>query len=180
MNLRKTRIPEVVVLEPKLYRDERGFFLESYNQRVFEELGIRRSFVQDNQSRSSRNVLRGLHYQIGKPQGKLVRVVVGSIWDVAVDIRRSSPTFGQWVAEELSEENQHILWIPEGFAHGLLVTSERADVLYKATDFYAPSCERTLLWNDPELAIPWPVSGDPQLSAKDRVGLPLGQAEVFE
>jgi dTDP-4-dehydrorhamnose 3,5-epimerase len=180
MNLVKTCIPDVVVLEPKVFGDERGFFLESYNRRTFEELGIDRDFVQDNHSRSQRNVLRGLHYQVGQPQGKLVRVVAGAIWDVAVDLRRSSPSFGQWVAEELSAENRRMVWIPEGFAHGFVVISESADVLYKATDFYAPQCERSLLWNDSELAIPWPLAGEAQLSAKDRAGLPLRQCEVFE
>jgi dTDP-4-dehydrorhamnose 3,5-epimerase len=180
MNLIRTRIPDVMVLQPKVFGDERGFFLESYNQRTLQELGIARSFVQDNHSRSVRDVLRGLHYQLGRPQGKLIRVVAGSIWDVAVDIRRSSPTFGQWVAEELSAENKKIFWIPEGFAHGFVVTSESADVLYKATDFYAPECERSLLWNDSALAIPWPLAGEARLSAKDRAGLPLRQCEVFE
>lgn len=180
MNLIRTKIPEVWVLEPKVFGDDRGFFLESYNQKTFEEIGLGRNFVQDNHSRSAQHVLRGLHYQLGQPQGKLVRVVSGSIWDVAVDIRRSSPTFGQWVAEELSEENKRMFWIPEGFAHGFIVTSARADVLYKATDFYAPGGERSLLWNDPELAIAWPLTGEPLLSQKDRAGLLLSQAELFE
>jgi dTDP-4-dehydrorhamnose 3,5-epimerase len=180
MKITKTRIPEVVVLEPQVFGDERGFFLESYNQKSFEEIGLGRTFVQDNHSRSARNVLRGLHYQLERPQGKLVRVVSGSIWDVAVDIRRSSPTFGEWVGEELSEGNKRMLWIPEGFAHGFLVSSERADVLYKVTDFRAPSGERRLLWNDPQLAIDWPLRDDPLLSQKDRDGLLLSQAEVFE
>jgi len=170
----------VLVVEPKVFGDDRGFFFESYNAKSFEEFGLKRIFVQDNHSRSARNVLRGLHYQLAQPQGKLVRVVSGSIWDVAVDIRRSSPTFGQWVGEELSAENKRMFWIPEGFAHGFCVTSESADVLYKATDFYAPSCERSLLWNDPALEINWPLSGEPLLSQKDRAGLVLGQAEVFE
>jgi dTDP-4-dehydrorhamnose 3,5-epimerase len=180
MNLKRTRIAEVLVVEPKVFGDDRGFFFESYNAKSFEEFGLKRIFVQDNHSRSARNVLRGLHYQLAQPQGKLVRVVSGSIWDVAVDIRRSSPTFGQWVGEELSAENKRMFWIPEGFAHGFCVTSESADVLYKATDFYAPSCERSLLWNDPALEINWPLSGEPLLSQKDRAGLVLGQAEVFE
>lgn len=170
----------MLVVEPKVFGDDRGFFFESYNAKSFEEFGLKRIFVQDNHSRSARNVLRGLHYQLAQPQGKLVRVVSGSIWDVAVDIRRSSPTFGQWVGEELSAENKRMFWIPEGFAHGFCVTSESADVLYKATDFYAPSCERSLLWNDPALEINWPLSGEPLLSQKDRAGLVLGQAEVFE
>jgi dTDP-4-dehydrorhamnose 3,5-epimerase len=180
MNIRKTKIPEVLLLEPKVFGDDRGFFLESYNQKNLEEFGLTRNFVQDNHSRSVRNVLRGLHYQLRQPQGKLVRVVSGSIWDVAVDIRRSSPTFGQWVGEELSAENKRIFWIPEGFAHGFVVTSNSADVLYKATEFYAPSYERSLRWNDPQLGIPWPLSGDPLLSQKDRAGQPFSQAELFE
>lgn len=180
MKITKTRIPEVVVLEPKVFGDERGFFLESYNRKSFEEIGLKQCFVQDNHSRSARNVLRGLHYQLGQPQGKLVRVVAGAIWDVAVDIRRRSATFGQWVAEELSEENKRMLWIPEGFAHGFIVTSNSADVLYKATGFYAPAHERSLLWNDPQLGITWPLSGEPLLSQKDRAGLPLSRADVFE
>ena len=179
MKLTRTRIADVAVVEPEVFGDERGFFLESYHRRKFEGLGLSREFVQDNHSRSARNVLRGLHYQIGQPQGKLVRVVAGSIWDVAVDLRRSSPTFGQWVAEELSEQNKRMLWVPEGFAHGFLVTSASADVLYKTTDFYAPHCERSLLWNDPQLAIAWPLSGDPVVSQKDLAGLPLSEAEVF-
>jgi dTDP-4-dehydrorhamnose 3,5-epimerase len=180
MNIRKTKIPEVLLFEPKVFGDHRGFFLESYNQKSFEASGLKRNFVQDNHSRSVRNVVRGLHYQIGQPQGKLVRVVVGTIWDVAVDIRRSSPTFGQWVGEELSAENKCIFWIPEGFAHGFIVISDSADVLYKATDFYAPSGERSLLWNDPQLGIPWPLSGEPLLSQKDRTGISFNQAELFE
>jgi dTDP-4-dehydrorhamnose 3,5-epimerase len=180
MKLTKTKIPEVLVLEPQVFGDERGFFLESYNAKSFEKFGLKRVFVQDNHSRSARNVLRGLHYQLGQPQGKLVRVVSGAIWDVAVDIRRSSPSFGQWVGVELSAENKRIFWVPEGFAHGFVVTSDSADVLYKATDFYAPSCERSILWNDPELAIEWPLSGEPLLSQKDRAGQVLSQAEVFE
>jgi dTDP-4-dehydrorhamnose 3,5-epimerase len=180
MNIKKTKLPEVVVLEPKVFGDERGFLLESYNQKSFEAIGLRRNFVQDNHSRSVRNVLRGLHYQLGQPQGKLVRVVAGAIWDVAVDIRRGSSTFGQWVAEELSAENKRMFWVPEGFAHGFVVISDSADVLYKVTAFYAPACERSLLWNDPQLGITWPLSGEPVLSQKDRAGTPLSQAEVFE
>jgi dTDP-4-dehydrorhamnose 3,5-epimerase len=179
MKISKTKIPDVAVLEPQVFGDARGFFLESYNRKTFEALGLGRDFVQDNHSRSARNVLRGLHYQLGQPQGKLIRVVAGAIWDVAVDIRRSSATFGQWVGEELTAENKRMLWIPEGFAHGFVVTSDWADVLYKATDFYAPGSERSLLWNDPQLGIPWPLSGEPILSGKDRAGLPLGQADVF-
>src|SRR6266568_1989144 len=180
MKLRKTKIPEVLVFEPEVFGDERGFFLESYNQKTFEGFGLKRNFVQDNHSRSARNVLRGLHYQIQQPQGKLVRVVSGAIWDVAVDVRRSSPTFGQWAGEELSAENKRMFWIPEGFAHGFVVISESADVLYKATNFYAPASERSLLWNDPELGIDWPLAGEPLLSKKDRAGLPFNHAEFFE
>jgi dTDP-4-dehydrorhamnose 3,5-epimerase len=180
MKIVRTKIPDVAVIEPQVFGDDRGFFLESYNQKTFEEIGLGRNFVQDNHSRSAQHVLRGLHYQLGQPQGKLVRVVSGSIWDVAVDIRRSSPTFGQWVAEELSEQNKRMFWIPEGFAHGFLVTSSSADVLYKATAFYAPSHERSLLWNDPQLAIAWPLAGEPLLSPKDRAGFLFSQAELFE
>jgi dTDP-4-dehydrorhamnose 3,5-epimerase len=180
MNIKRTKIPEVLVFEPKVFGDDRGFFLESYNQKSFAEFGLTREFVQDNHSRSARNVLRGLHYQLGQPQGKLVRVVAGAIWDVAVDIRRSSPTFGQWVGEAISAENKRILWVPEGFAHGFIVTSDSADVLYKVTDFYAPSCERSLLWNDPQLGITWPLSGEPLLSQRDRAGLLFHNAELFE
>jgi dTDP-4-dehydrorhamnose 3,5-epimerase len=180
LKLIRTRIPDVAIVEPQVFGDERGFFLESYHRRKFEEIGLAQTFVQDNHSRSARNVLRGLHYQLGQPQGKLVRVVAGSIWDVAIDIRRQSPTFGQWIGEELSEQNKRMLWIPEGFAHGFVVISDSADVLYKTTDFYAPAEERSLLWNDPELAIEWPLDGAPLLSAKDRAGVPLSKAELFE
>jgi dTDP-4-dehydrorhamnose 3,5-epimerase len=178
-----TRIPDVALFEPQVFGDARGFFLESYNRRSFAELGLDREFVQDNHSRSAHNVLRGLHYQLTQPQGKLVRVIAGSIWDVAVDLRRGSPSFGEWVAEELSEENKRMLWVPEGFAHGFVVTSESADVLYKVTDYYDPSAERSLLWNDPQLAIAWPLEGAPLLSAKDGAGFSLAEAvrrgEVF-
>jgi dTDP-4-dehydrorhamnose 3,5-epimerase len=180
MKITATSIPQVAVLEPRVFADERGFFLESYNRKTFEELGLGKNFVQDNHSRSVRGVLRGLHYQLRQPQGKLVRVVSGSIWDVAVDIRRSSPTFGHWFGTELSAENMQMLWIPEGFAHGFLVTSDSADVLYKATSFYAPADERCLLWNDPQLAIGWPLNGAPLISGKDQAGLLLSQAELFE
>jgi dTDP-4-dehydrorhamnose 3,5-epimerase len=180
LKLIRTRIPDVAIVEPQVFGDERGFFLESYHRRKFEEIGLAQTFVQDNHSRSARNVLRGLHYQLGQPQGKLVRVVAGSIWDVAIDIRRQSPTFRQWIGEELSEQNKRMLWIPEGFAHGFVVISDSADVLYKTTDFYAPAEERSLLWNDPELAIEWPLDGAPLLSAKDRAGVPLSEAELFE
>ncbi len=180
MKVLQTKIPDVIVLEPAVFGDDRGFFLESYNQRVLSDLGIGRTFVQDNHSRSCRGVLRGLHYQLKQPQGKLIRVVAGSIWDVAVDIRRSSPTFGQWTGQELTAENKRILWIPEGFAHGFVVLSESADVLYKASDFYAPAHERSLLWNDPALNIAWPSDIDPILSAKDKAGLLLRDAPVCD
>lgn len=173
-------IPEVVLLEPKVFGDERGFFLESYNRRVFAEgLGQDIAFVQDNHSRSVRGVLRGLHYQVQQVQGKLVRATVGSIWDVAVDLRRSSPTFGKWIGVELSADNRRMLWVPPGFAHGFLTLSESAEVQYKASDYYAPAHERSLLWNDPQLAIAWPLQGTPVLSAKDAAGLPLAAAEVY-
>ena len=180
MNVFPAAIPDVLLLEPKVFGDHRGFFFESFNARTFARLtGLQREFVQDNHSRSSKGVLRGLHYQIQQPQGKLVRVVVGEVFDVAVDLRRSSPTFGRWVGEYLSAENKKQLWIPEGFAHGFLVLSETADFLYKATDYYAPQYERTLLWNDPAIGIPWPLRGEPNLAAKDKVGRLLSEAEVF-
>jgi dTDP-4-dehydrorhamnose 3,5-epimerase len=175
-----TSLPGVVILEPRVFGDERGFFLESYNEKVFAELGIDERFVQDNHSNSRRNVLRGLHYQIKQPQGKLVRVVDGEIVDVAVDVRRSSPTFGGWEAVHLSGENQRMLWIPPGLAHGFRVSSESAQVLYKTTDYYAPEHERTLSWNDPDLKIEWELDGDPIVSAKDQRGSALRDAEVFE
>jgi dTDP-4-dehydrorhamnose 3,5-epimerase len=175
-----TRLPEVLILEPKVFGDARGFFFESYNRRAFREAtGIDVDFVQDNHSRSAKGVLRGLHYQIRQPQGKLVRVVKGAVLDVAVDLRRSSPRFGQHEAIELSAENQRMLWIPPGFAHGFLVLSDSADFLYKTTDYWAPEHERCVLWNDPDLAIPWPVEGAPTVSPKDAQGLPLRQTEVF-
>lgn len=182
MNIVATRLPGVLILEPKVFGDPRGFFFESFNQRAFDEAsGSSFQFVQDNHSRSARNVLRGLHYQIKQPQGKLVRVVRGAVFDVAVDVRRSSPTFGQWVGAELSEENQRQMWVPPGFAHGFLVLSESADFLYKTTDYYAPQHERCIAWNDPELCIDWPVTDDvPVLSAKDQQGVSLRLAEVFE
>jgi dTDP-4-dehydrorhamnose 3,5-epimerase len=175
-----TALPEVVLLQPKVFGDARGFFLESFNARVFREAtGMEANFVQDNHSRSGRGVLRGLHYQLRQPQGKLVRVVRGEVFDVAVDVRRSSPRFGQWVGVELSEDNQRQLWVPPGFAHGFLVLSDSADFLYKATDYYAPEHERCVAWNDPALAIAWPAGVTPILSAKDAAGLPLARAEVF-
>lgn len=168
MKVTATAIPDVLILEPEVFGDERGFFLESFNQRVFEEaVGEKFSFVQDNHSRSGKGVLRGLHYQVRQPQGKLVRVVRGQVFDVVVDIRRGSPTFGQWAGVDLSEDNHKQLWIPPGLAHGFLVLSETADVLYKTTDYYAPEHERTIRWDDPELAITWPIEGPPLLSQKD-------------
>jgi dTDP-4-dehydrorhamnose 3,5-epimerase len=175
-----TSLPDVVILEPRVFGDQRGFFLESYNERAFAELGIEERFVQDNHSSSRRNVLRGLHYQIKHPQGKLVRVVEGEIVDVAVDVRRSSPTFGRWEAVRLSGNNKRMLWIPVGFAHGFRVISEIAQVLYKATDYYAPEHERTLAWNDPDLKIDWALEGDPIVSAKDQRSVALRDAETFE
>lgn len=175
-----TSLPGVVILEPRVFGDERGFFLESYNQKVFAELGIEERFVQDNHSSSRRNVLRGLHYQIKHAQGKLVRAVEGEILDVAVDVRRSSPTFGGWEAVRLSGEKLRMLWIPPGFAHGFRVISEKAQVLYKTTDYYAPEHERTLAWDDPDLKIDWEVDGKPIVSAKDQRGIRLRDAETFE
>jgi len=175
-----TSLPGMVILEPRVFGDERGFFLESYNEKAFAELGIAERFVQDNHSSSRRNVLRGLHYQIKQTQGKLVRAVEGEILDVAVDVRRSSPAFGGWEAVRLSSENKRMLWIPAGFAHGFCVISEKAQVLYKATDYYAPEYERTLAWNDPDLKIDWELEGEPIVSAKDQRGLVLREAEVFE
>jgi dTDP-4-dehydrorhamnose 3,5-epimerase len=175
-----TSLPGVFILEPRVFGDERGFFLESYNERAMGELGIEEQFVQDNHSCSSRNVLRGLHYQIKQVQGKLIRVVEGEILDVAVDLRRSSPTFGRWHAARLSGENKRMLWIPRGFAHGFRVISEKAHVLYKATDYYAPEYERTLAWNDPELKVDWGLDGGLIVSAKDQRGVRLVDAETFE
>lgn len=174
------RLAGLLILEPRVFGDERGFFLESYNERAMAEAGIREQFVQDNHSCSQRNVLRGLHYQVKHPQGKLVRVAEGEILDVAVDLRRSSPTFGGWEAVRLSGENKRMLWIPAGLAHGFRVISEQAHVLYKATDFYAPEHERTLAWNDAQLRIDWGLDGDPIVSAKDQRGVALRDAEVFE
>ncbi len=180
MNAIQTGLPDVLILEPRVFGDARGFFMESYNRQRFAELGLPTEFVQDNHSRSARGVLRGLHYQIRQPQGKLVRVVSGAVFDVAVDLRRSSPTFGRWEGVELSEDNKRMLWIPPGFAHGFLVLSEYADFLYKTTDFYAPQHERCLMWNDPAIGIEWPLEGEPLLSDKDRAGKPLSEAEVYE
>ncbi|MEA5576905.1 dTDP-4-dehydrorhamnose 3,5-epimerase [Anabaena sp. UHCC 0451] len=180
MKVVKTDIADVLIIEPQVFGDERGFFYESYNEKTFlEKVGISSHFVQDNHSRSIKNVLRGLHYQIQQPQGKLVRVVVGSVFDVAVDLRKSSATFGQWVGVYLSAENKHQFWIPPGFAHGFLVLSEYAEFLYKTTDYYAPQYDRTLLWNDPDLAISWPIQDEPIVSAKDKVGKLFPEAEVY-
>ena len=175
-----TDIPGVLVLEPKVFGDDRGFFFESYNRRAFREAtGLDPDFVQDNHSKSARNVLRGLHYQVRNAQGKLVRVTAGEVYDAVVDLRRSSPTFGKWVGMTLSAANRRMLWVPEGFAHGFVVTSESAEFLYKTTDYYAPEHERSLLWNDPALGIPWPLQGAPLLKANDASGTPLASAETF-
>jgi len=175
-----TAIPDVLIIEPKVFGDERGFFFESFNRRQFAELtGRDVDFVQDNHSRSVKNVLRGLHYQIQQPQGKLVRVVQGLVFDVAVDIRNSSPTFGQHVAVELSAENKRMLWMPEGFAHGFVVLSDTAEFLYKTTDYWAPEFERSISWNDPAIGIQWPIQGEPALSAKDQQAKLLAETEHF-
>lgn len=176
----QTAIDGVLILEPRVFGDARGFFMESYNRRAFAQAtGLDVDFVQDNHSRSRKGVLRGLHYQIQQPQGKLVRVVAGEVFDVAVDLRKSSPSFGRWFGTHLSAQNQRQLWIPEGFAHGFVVLSESAEFLYKTTDYYAPEHERSLLWNDPELGIQWPFDEAPQLSAKDQAGKLLRDAELF-
>lgn len=180
MKIIETPLPDVLVIEPKVFGDARGYFLESYNQRAMAEIGIREQFVQDNQSFSVRNVLRGLHYQVQKPQGKLVRVIEGEILDVAIDLRRSSAAFGQWCAVKISGKNQRMLWIPAGFAHGFRVLSGTAYVLYKATDFYAPERERTIAWNDPTLGVDWELEGDPIISAKDQRAESFQNAEKFE
>jgi dTDP-4-dehydrorhamnose 3,5-epimerase len=178
----RTAIPDVLVIEPKVFGDSRGFFFESFNQKAFDEaVGKHVDFVQDNHSRSAKGVLRGLHYQIQQPQGKLVRVVRGAVYDVAVDIRKSSPTFGQWVGIELTEDNHKQFWVPVGFAHGFMVLSESADFLYKTTDYYAPAHERCIAWNDSSLAIEWPsIDVSPQLSAKDAAGAKFIDASIFE
>ncbi len=181
MNIIKTDIPDILIIEPKVFGDARGFFYESFNQKVWQEkTGLKTTFVQDNHSRSEKNVLRGLHYQIQQPQGKLVRVVRGAVFDVAVDLRQSSPTFGRWVGVELSEDNHRQLWIPEGFAHGFLVLSDAAEFLYKTTDYWAPQYEITIIWNDPDLAIDWPLQDTPTLSAKDAKGVLFKEAEKFK
>lgn len=180
MNILPTEVADILIIEPRVFGDDRGFFYESYNEKAFmEKTGLLVNFVQDNHSRSAQNVLRGLHYQIQQPQGKLVRAIAGTILDVAVDIRKSSPTFGQWVSCLLSAENKRQLWIPTGFAHGFLVISEAAEVLYKTTDYYAPQHERCLLWNDPDIAIDWPLTALPILSDKDKAGQPLKVAQMF-
>ena len=180
MKVIPTAIPDVLIIEPKVFGDERGFFFESYNQKLWEEkTGLKTCFVQDNHSRSGKNVLRGLHYQIKQPQGKLVRVISGKVFDVAVDIRRASPTFGKWVGETLSAENKRQLWVPPGFAHGFLVLSDTAEFLYKTTDYWAPEYERSIIWNDPDLAIAWPLDGMPILARKDSEGKLFKEAEVY-
>jgi dTDP-4-dehydrorhamnose 3,5-epimerase len=180
MKIVPTEIPDVLIIEPRVFEDDRGFFFESYNEKAFaEKTGVTEPFVQDNHSRSCQHVLRGLHYQVQQVQGKLVRAIAGTIFDVAVDIRKQSPTFGHWVSCLLSAESKQMLWVPAGFAHGFLVVSETAEVLYKTTDYYAPQCERCILWNDPDLAIDWPLTADPILSNKDQAGKPFRLAEVY-
>lgn len=180
MQATKLSIPEVILFEPRVFGDARGFFFESFNSRLFEQAtGLQRTFVQDNHSRSVKNVLRGLHYQIRHPQGKLVRVIAGEVFDVSVDIRKSSPTFGKWVGETLSAENRRMMWVPEGFAHGFVVLSDAAEFLYKTTDYWYPEHERCIIWNDAELAIEWPIVGDPVLALKDAAGQHLNEAELF-
>jgi len=180
MKATPTAIPEVIILEPKVFGDDRGFFFESFNARSFEQAtGLKREFVQDNHSKSAKHVLRGLHYQIQNPQGKLVRVVQGEVFDVAVDLRKCSKTFGKWVGVHLSGENKKQLWVPEGFAHGFVVLSDTAEFLYKTTDYYAPEYERSLLWNDPALGIEWPFDVEPKLAAKDAAAKRLNEAETF-
>jgi len=180
MNIIPTKISDVLIIEPRVFEDQRGFFYESYNEKAFrEKTGVDAQFVQDNHSRSAQNVLRGLHYQVQQPQGKLVRVVAGAIFDVVVDLRKSSPTYGQWVGTLISAENKRQLWVPVGFAHGFCVVSEFAEVLYKTTDYYAPGHERCVIWNDPDLAIAWPLEAAPTVSAKDQAGKSFKEAEVF-
>lgn len=179
MKISPTSLEGVLVVEPAAFEDERGFFLESYNEREFSRLGLPTHFVQDNHSGSRKGVLRGVHYQVQKPQGKLVRVLLGEVFDAVVDLRYDSLTFGRWFGLSLSSENRRMLWVPPGFGHGFLALSDFAEIAYKATEFYAPSHERTLLWNDPAIGIAWPLTGEPILSAKDKVGVPLAEAEVF-
>jgi len=181
LKLLPTSIPEVLLIEPKIFVDERGFFFESYQKELYTKAGVPFDFVQDNHSKSQQGTLRGLHYQIQQAQGKLVRVIHGEVFDVAVDIRRSSPTFGKWAGDYLSSANKRTLWVPPGFAHGFYVTSPDAEVLYKATDYYAPQWERSIAWNDPDINIEWPINGSiPILSKKDKAGLSLKEAEVYE
>ncbi|AYM78617.1 dTDP-4-dehydrorhamnose 3,5-epimerase [Janthinobacterium sp. HH103] len=180
MQIQTTAIPDILILEPTVFGDDRGFFYESFNQKRFAELtGVTRSFVQDNHSKSAKGVLRGLHYQIQQPQGKLVRVTAGAVFDVTVDLRKNSPSFGRWVGVVLSAANKRQLWIPEGFAHGFLVTSDNAEFLYKTTDYWAPEFERSILWNDPAIGIDWPLDGEPLLSGKDKAATLLAHADVF-
>jgi len=179
MKVTPTELPDVLLIEPRVFADERGFFFESYNRRALAEAGLAGEFVQDNHSRSTRGVLRGLHYQIEHAQGKLVRVTLGEVFDVAVDIRRSSPTFGRWTSMMLSAENKRMLWIPPGYAHGFIVTSEVAEFLYKTTDYWYPEFERTLLWSDPAVGIDWPLADAPTVAPKDAAGRPLALAEVY-
>jgi dTDP-4-dehydrorhamnose 3,5-epimerase len=180
MKIIKTDLPDVLVIEPKVFGDDRGFFFESYNEKIWQEAtGLKARFVQDNHSLSTKGVLRGLHYQIRQPQGKLVRCVVGEVYDVTVDLRKYSPTFGKWAGAVLSAENKHQMWVPEGFAHGFLVLSDVAEFLYKTTDYYAPEHERCILWNDLDLGIGWPFAGEPVLSAKDAAGQSFREAELF-
>jgi dTDP-4-dehydrorhamnose 3,5-epimerase len=182
MEFERLSIPDVVLIRPKVFGDHRGFFMESWNRKTFAAAGLDLEFVQDNHSRSGRHTLRGLHYQVRQTQGKLVRVVSGAVFDVAVDLRRSSPTFGRWVGAELSESNSHMLWVPPGFAHGFLVLSDSADFQYKCTDYYAPAHERSILWNDVRISIDWPLpaGAQPLLSAKDQAGVTLDTADMFE
>ncbi len=180
MQIIPTAIPDVLIIEPTVFGDERGFFFESYNHKLFtEKTGLNLDFVQDNHSKSKQNVLRGLHYQVIQPQGKLVRCAAGELFDVAVDIRQSSPTFGQWVGYFLSAENKRQLWVPPGFAHGFVVVSDYAELLYKTTNYYCPEGDRCILWNDPAIGIEWPLNGDPILSAKDQAGTLLKEADLF-
>jgi dTDP-4-dehydrorhamnose 3,5-epimerase len=181
MEFIRTDIPDVIIIEPRVFGDERGFFMETWQRSMFAEHGIDFDFVQDNHSLSGKGILRGLHYQIRQPQGKLVRVISGEVFDVAVDIRKGSPWFGKWVGATLSAENKRMFWVPPGFAHGFYVLSDQAEFVYKCTDFYAPEHERSILWNDPDIGITWPLDrSEPVLSDKDRAGKPLAQAEVFE
>ena len=181
MNIITTKIPDVFIVEPKVFGDDRGFFMESFNQEKWElATGLKTTFAQDNHSRSSQGVLRGLHYQLKQPQGKLVRCIVGEVFDVAVDIRKESPSFGKWVGEIISAENKRQFWVPEGFAHGFLVLSESADFLYKTTNYYAPQDEHCICWNDPDIGINWPMQGEPVLSQKDAAATMLSSAQIFE